>query len=109
MLKECISFFGVFYFIFAGNREPDLFAAVIWTLWNRRNNLRLGNPALPLDKVLQFARERLTESTPSPSPPLNPEQRPATTWTAPEAHEFKVNFDGATFADYDTAGIGAVI
>ncbi|XP_075655138.1 uncharacterized protein LOC142625345 [Castanea sativa] len=40
------------------NREPKLFATVIWTLWNRRNNLRLGKPALPLEKVLDFAQER---------------------------------------------------
>nr|POF20085.1 hypothetical protein CFP56_65124 [Quercus suber] len=38
-----------------GNREPDLFAAVIWSLWNQHNNLYLGKPALPLDKVLDFA------------------------------------------------------
>ena len=30
-------------------------------------------------------------------------------WIAPEAHGFKVNFDGATFADDDTVGLGVVI
>ena len=29
MLKECTSFIEIFDFIFAGNREPDLFSAVI--------------------------------------------------------------------------------
>nr|POE68901.1 hypothetical protein CFP56_66911 [Quercus suber] len=33
-------------------REPDLFAAVLWTLWNRRNNLHLGKPTLLLGQGL---------------------------------------------------------
>lgn len=73
-----------------------MFATVIWTLWNRQNNFRLGKLALPLDKVLDFSREHLTKSTSSP-------------WTTPEAHSLKVNFDGATFANDDTTGIGMVI
>lgn len=109
MLKECTSFIEIFDFIFAGNTEPDLFTAVIWSLWNRRNNLCLGKPTLPLDKVLDFARKRLTEHPSSTLTSSNPQQHPATTWIAPEAHGFKVNFDGATFADDDTAGLGVVI
>nr|POE60971.1 hypothetical protein CFP56_74192 [Quercus suber] len=46
---------------FGGNRESDLFAAVLWTLWNRRNNLRLGKPALSLNQVVEFAQDRLLE------------------------------------------------
>ena len=55
MLQACSSFTNIFEFIFAGNREPDLFTAVLWTLWNRRNNLRLGKPALSLGQVVEFA------------------------------------------------------
>ena len=109
MLKECTSFIEIFEFIFAGNREPDLFAAVIWSLWNRHKNLRLGKPALPLDKVLDFAWERLTEHPSSTSTSSNPQQHPAATWIALEAHGFKVNFDGATFVDNDTTRLGVVI
>lgn len=54
-LIVCSSFIDVFDFIFTGNRESEMFAAVIWTLWNRHNNLRLGKLALLLDKVLEFA------------------------------------------------------
>ena len=116
-----------------------MFAAVIWTLWTRRNNLRLGKPALPLNKVIEFAQERLTEAAmstslfsysttvahshnmnsdgaittedtattnalPSPHAQCTP-----TTWMAPEAHNYKLNIDGATFAEDGTAGIGVVI
>ncbi|XP_050248699.1 uncharacterized protein LOC126695948 [Quercus robur] len=139
MLKACTSFIDIFDCIFARNKDPDLFAAVIWTLWTRRNNLRLGKLALPLNKVIEFARERLTEAamstslflystTGAHSHNLNPDeatvtednamitelplphaQRTPITWTAPGAHSYKLNFDGATFAEDGTAGIGVVI
>ncbi|KAL0005643.1 hypothetical protein SO802_013204 [Lithocarpus litseifolius] len=102
-LLACSSFIDVFDFIFAGNNEPELFAAVIWTLWNRRNNLCLGKPSLPLDKVLEFAQERLMGSETTNVPPSHPYGRSTTHWTAPEANGFKINFDGATFADSDSA------
>ena len=37
-----------FELIFASNREPELFVAVLWTLWNQRNNLHLGKPTLSI-------------------------------------------------------------
>ena len=40
------------------------FAAVLWTLWNRRNNLRLGKPALSLGQVVEFAQDRILEKNP---------------------------------------------
>ena len=116
-----------------------MFAAVIWTLWTRRNNLRLGKPALPLNKVIEFAQERLTEAAMSTSLfsysttvahshnmnsdgaiatedttttnalPSPHAQCTPTTWMARKAHNYKLNFDGATFAEDGTAGIGVVI
>ena len=41
--------------------------------------------------------------------PLPHAQRTAVTWTAPKAHSYKLNFDGATFVEDGTAGIGVVI
>ncbi|KAK9990466.1 hypothetical protein SO802_025451 [Lithocarpus litseifolius] len=41
-----------------GTVDPVLFSLVLWNLWNRRNNLRLGKPTLPLDKVLEHSQER---------------------------------------------------
>ena len=57
MLQACSSFTDIFEFIFAGNKEPELFAVVLWTLWNRRNNLRLGKLALSLGQVVDFAQD----------------------------------------------------
>ena len=108
-LYACSSFIDVFDFIFAGNKELELFAAVIWTLWNRHNNLRLGKSALPLDKVLEFAQEQLTGSETTNEWPSHPHGWATTHWTTPDANGFKINFDGALFGDGDHAGIGVVI
>ena len=56
-LQACSSFTDIFEFIFASDRELDLFAAMLWTLWNRRNNLHLGKPALSLGQVVEFAQD----------------------------------------------------
>nr|POF04686.1 hypothetical protein CFP56_38526 [Quercus suber] len=108
-LHACSSFIDVFDFIFAGNKEPELFAAVIWTLWNRRNNLRLSKSALTLDKVLEFAQDRLTGSETTNERSSHPHGCATMHWTAPEANGLKINFDGAIFVDKDCAGIGVVI
>ena len=108
-LHACSSFIDVFDFIFARNKELELFAVVIWTLWNRRNNLRLGKLALPLDKVLEFAQERLTGFETTNERSSHPHRLATTHWTAHNANGFKINFDGAIFADSDCAGISVVI
>ena len=138
-LRPCTSFIDIFDCIFASNKDLDLFAAVIWTLWTRRNNLRPSKSALSLNKVIEFARERLTEvamgtslfsysTTGAHDHNLNSDgataiedtattnalpspyaQHTPTTWMAPGAHSYKLNFDGATFVEEDTAGIGVVI
>ena len=41
-LKQSVSFIEILGFVFAKNRNPELFISVIWAVWNRRNNLRLG-------------------------------------------------------------------
>ena len=94
-LMACTSFIDIFDCIFAGNKDPDLFAAVIWTPWTRRNNLCLGKPALPLNKVIEFAQERLTEVVTSTPLPSYPTQHTAATWITPWTHSYKLNFDGA--------------
>ncbi|XP_030939840.1 uncharacterized protein LOC115964723 [Quercus lobata] len=66
-----------------GNREPELFVVVLWTLWNRRNNLHLGKPTLSLGQVVA--------------------------WQAQVQDAYKVNFDGAVFVEEGLVGLGVVI
>lgn len=108
-LMACTSFIDISDCIFSGNRDPNLFATVIWTLWTRRNNLRLGKTTLLVNKVIEFARERLTEFGTGTPLPLHLAQRTPTSWTTPETHRYKINFDGASFAEDATVGIGVVI
>nr|POE51454.1 hypothetical protein CFP56_27190 [Quercus suber] len=54
-------------FVFASNKDPELFSLVIWNLWNLRNNLRLSKAALPLDKILEHSRERQIKALASPA------------------------------------------
>ena len=94
---------------FAGNREPDLFTAVLWTLWNRRNNLCLGKHALSLGQVVEFAQDRILEKNPCNIAFQQSRPHQITTWQASIQHAYKVNFDGAVFADEGLAGLGVVI
>ena len=38
------------------------YSLIIWNLWNHHNNLRRGKAALPLDKIIEHARERQLEA-----------------------------------------------
>nr|POE98141.1 hypothetical protein CFP56_51332 [Quercus suber] len=74
--------------------DVELFATITWNLWNRRNNLRLGKPTIPLDKVLEHSREQPLESHFSTSIMNTRRQQSASAWIAPDQHWAKVNFDG---------------
>ena len=108
-LQACSSFTDIIEFIFAGNREPNLFAAVLWILWNRRNNLRLDKPALSLNQVVEFAQDLILERSPCNVAFQQSRHHQITAWQAPVQHAYKVNFDGAVFADEGLADLGVVI
>ena len=108
-LKQSTCFTDFIGLVFAGTADPTLFSLVIWNLWNRRNNLRLGKPTHPLDKVLEHSRERQLESHSSPMTSTKQGRTQAATWTLPQDNWYKINFDGATFADDNSAGLGVVI
>ena len=96
-------------FVFTGNKEPELFSIVIWNLWNRRNNLRLGKTALPLDKITKHARERQLEAlAPLANRSLHRGQHQMA-WSPPEAQRCKINYDAVTFVEDNKAGLGIVI
>ena len=47
--------------ILVENREPDLFAMVVWAVWKRRNELRVGKGGKYLINLVQQARTRLQD------------------------------------------------
>ena len=93
----------------ADDRDLELFSAMAWTLWNRRNNLRLGKPAIPLEQVLNRARNLKLGCLSAPTSVTTAPKQTETAWTPPPVHGYKVNFDGALFEQEDRAGLGVVI
>ena len=108
-IEHCINFFDIMEFLIVENQNAALFSMTTRSLWNRRNNLRLGKTTTPLSQILQQAKERILEFSHhlNPAPPSS--VKPATCWRPPDTSWFKVNFDGALFCQERRAGIGVVI
>ena len=84
----------------------ELFAMLVWTIWCRRNTIRVNPTGFPLDQVLQRAIDylmefRATQPRKQPTPP-----QPLAKWSPPVEEYYKINFDGAVFRDEEKASIG---
>jgi hypothetical protein len=95
----------------AVHMELDKFAILACARWQRRNSLRVNHEGESPDKVHCRAMDLLQEfhqanirPSPSPTIPITPVR-----WSPPPNGIFKVNFDGAMFADQNTAGLGIII
>ncbi|KAK9993813.1 hypothetical protein SO802_023516 [Lithocarpus litseifolius] len=104
-IRQSTSFSDIMFVICAENRDPELFSSVAWTLWNRRNNLRLGKPSIHLEQLLDRARERL----PGPISASAVLKQATATWTPPPLHGYKINCNGAIFEQENSAALGVVI
>ena len=87
----------------------ELFAIMVWTIWFRRNTIRVNPTGFPVDQVLQRAIDSLLEFRAAqlrkqPTPP-----RPLVKWSPPVEEYYKVNFDGTVFRGEEKAGIGVII
>ena len=54
-----MTFIDLLGIVFVENKEPAFFPMVVWSLWNCRNNLRLGKKAELLTHLMQQAKQRL--------------------------------------------------
>ena len=97
------------FIVCADGRDPELFSSVAWTLWNRRNNIRLGKPSIPLEQVLNRAHDLNLGCLPDPTTVTATPKQTVTTWTPPPFYGYKVNFDGTLFERENRAGLGVVI
>ena len=96
-------------FLTTENRDTALFSITAWSLWNRRNNLRLGKATVVLSQVLKQSKERMLEFSQHPNHTPPSSVILATCWRPPDKSLFKVYFDGALFCQEKRAGIGMVI
>ncbi|XP_030936743.1 uncharacterized protein LOC115962006 [Quercus lobata] len=92
--------------------DLDLFAMIIWLLWHRRNQIKVGNSATSLGQIVACARQQLQDyNLVQPMKPATESANlhTAVTWSPPRAPFLKINYNGAVFQDSNSAGLGAVI
>ena len=80
-----------------------------WSIWNRRNQVHFNEVVCPLQRIDQLSKERRVEfqNLHTVSPKQKHEMH--TKWESPDLGVFKVNYDGAMFAETGRAGLGMVI
>ena len=95
--------------VFEHQRKPALFAFTVWTIWTQRNQVCSQQPCCSLNHLSQLAAERFTEFRAifPPTPPSRPRIR--TRWKPPPVDIFKINFDGAVFAEENCSGVGVIV
>ena len=87
----------------------ELFAYMGWSLWFNWNAKRVGFTSLPMDKIFSDAVEWLQEYHSVQDYPTQQDVvSHSTQWWPPPHSVYKVNFDGATFIDMDSVGLGVV-
>ncbi|XP_075669986.1 uncharacterized protein LOC142639733 [Castanea sativa] len=108
-LQQTTSFVGLMGCILVENRDLDLFAMVVWVVWKRRNDMRVGKRDENLPNLVQQACSKLHDFLLHNSAITAPVGRPPTQWQPPTHQQYKINFDGALFKVENQAGIGVVI
>ena len=79
-------------------------------IWTRRNQIRVGDAFVPIDRISTLAVDNLQEFQRASSLPLRPSPSVSSAnWSPPPSGWLKVNFDGATFPSKNLAGLGAII
>nr|POE69982.1 putative mitochondrial protein [Quercus suber] len=88
----------------------ERFAVIAWSIWYKRNAIRIGSSSLPRTQIHVDALERLNEFHQAQDIPMVSHQ-PSTPvhWCPPPNSWCKVNFDGAIFQELGAASIGIVI
>ena len=92
--------------------DLELFSMIVWLLWQRRNQIRVGTSATSLGQIAIQARQQLQDyNRVQPVKPTteNANLHTAVTWSPPQAPFLKINYDEAVFRDSNSAGMGAVI
>ena len=99
-------------FILAKTSSNDaaLFSMIAWSIWTRRNKLRVKQPVWDVGDTIKKAKELLQEFHDVQQPSTRmPRPREEVVWKPPSPSLFKINFDGATFKYLNQASIGVVI
>ncbi|KAK9997512.1 hypothetical protein SO802_022198 [Lithocarpus litseifolius] len=92
------------------SNQVELLAMTVSQIWTRGNKLRVDEAAAPLSLINQLASTSLKDfQLSSLSPPKAPSHTSDIKWLPPPSNWVKINFDGATFNESSSAGLGAII
>ena len=94
---------------FSDRKDAELLAFTGWAIWNRRNQTRFKEAVCPINHILPLVKERKAEFQNLHPVTRTIQHRNHTRWKPSESDVYKVNYDGATFADQGRAGIGVVV
>ena len=86
-----------------------MFAFIVWSIWHQRNQIRTQNSHRPLSLLFQWARDSYLEFKALKSAPVPCRIVRKARWKPPDPSLYKVNFDGATFADDSCSGLGVIV
>ena len=86
-----------------------MFAFIVWSIWHQRNQIRTQNSHHPLSLLFQWARDSYLEFKALKSAPVPCRIVRKARWKPPDPSLYKVNFDGATFADDSYSGLGVIV
>ena len=103
------SFADLMFFIRQQEENVELFTALAWSIWGRRNKCHFNEPSLPPKKLHEAAAALLVEFQGKAEAKLEREKIQPQRWTPPEQGVYKANYDGAYFVEEEKAGIGVVV
>ncbi|XP_075650032.1 uncharacterized protein LOC142620559 [Castanea sativa] len=103
------SFSKLMAWVFQHQRNPDLFAFSIWSIWHQRNQVRTQQAYCPLNQLSQLVHDRYAEYKAFKPPPFPSRQKRRAWWKSPDQDIFKINFDGVIYAEEKCSGLGVII
>lgn len=112
LTKTFTSLSELFLYVHEEGESLDWLPTVMWTIWYRRNQIRVSNRDFPITQVIPQASQTVSDFhcanllSQNPSS-IHTESR--VQWTPPPTVPSKINFGGAKFQGIGRAGIGAVI
>ena len=108
--RNCRSFLDVIQLCQEKSNLTKLFAMTASLIQFRKNQICVGEAAVPLGKINSMAVDNLQEfQRASSSPQTTPSVAQESKWLPPPTGWLKINFDGATFKVNNLASLGAIV
>lgn len=90
-------------------KNLELFAAMAWYIWTRRNKLKNNEKFMWPQTILGTASILFSDFQNPNLASLTNHRSRQTKWKPPDRGEYKTNYDGTVFGDVNEAGLGVLI